>query len=98
LKTALIQGKDIPDFDQQIIYNLLVTKVEVDIAMQEQILVGIRNASREIYRIIGASSIKQFNNASEELEELGLRNELGENESGEIEQFKHIYKAIFSLD
>ena len=88
----MIREKDIPDFDHHIITNILVTKTELDIVMREHILVAIRNANREVYRIIGASSIKQFNNASEELEELGLRNELEE-----INQAKDSYSAIFSL-
>jgi hypothetical protein len=94
LKTALIKGKDIPDFDSHIMNNLLVRKSDLDIVMEEEILIGVRNVYQDIYRIIGVSSLKQFNNASEELEELGLSNELEE-----IDRVKdgRSYNAIFSL-
>ncbi|AMO98930.1 hypothetical protein CAter282_1029 [Collimonas arenae] len=72
--------------------NLLVTTVELNIVRQEEMLIGIRNAKQEIYRVIGASSSKQYNNASEELEDLGLNNELEE-----ADRAKNGYDAIFGL-
>jgi hypothetical protein len=92
LKTALIGDKDIPEFDHDIMANLLITSTELNVVRQEQILLGIRNAKQEIYRVIGASSSKQFNNAAEELEDLGLSNELEE-----ADRAKNGYDAIFGL-
>ena len=92
MKTALVGDKDIPEFDHDIMTNLLIKTVELNVVRQEQILLGIRNAKQEIYRIIGASSSKQFINASEELEDLGLINELDE-----ADRAKNGYDAIFGL-
>jgi len=92
LKTALVGDKDIPEFDHDIMTNLLIKTVELNVVRQEQILLGIRNAKQEIYRVIGASSDKQFVNASEELEDLGLTNELDE-----ADRAKNGYDAIFGL-
>ncbi|MDB5768877.1 MAG: hypothetical protein JWQ61_3691 [Collimonas fungivorans] len=92
MKTALIGDKDIPEFDHDIMTNLLITSTELNVVRQEQILLGIRNAKQEIYRVIGASSSKQFNNAAEELEDLGLSNELEE-----ADRAKNGYDAIFGL-
>jgi hypothetical protein len=92
LKTALIGDKDIPEFDNEIMTNLLIKTVELNVVRQEQMLLAIRNAKQEIYRVIGASGSKQFNNAVEELEDLGLTNELEE-----IDRAKHGYDAIFGL-
>ena len=92
MKTALVGDKDIPEFDHDIMTNLLIKTVELNVVRQEQILLGIRNAKQEIYRVIGASSDKQFINASEELEDLGLTNELDE-----ADRAKNGYDAIFGL-
>ena len=92
MKTALIGDKDIPEFDHDIMTNFLITTVELNIVRQEEMLIGIRNAKQEIYRVIGASSSKQYNNASEELEDLGLNNELDE-----ADRAKNGYDAIFGL-
>lgn len=92
MKTALIGDKDIPEFDHDIMTNLLITTVELNIVRQEEMLIGIRNEKQEIYRVIGASSSKQYNNASEELEDLGLSNELDE-----ADRTKNGYDAIFGL-
>lgn len=92
MKTALVGDKDVPEFDHDIMTNLLIRTVELNVVRQEQILLGIRNAKQEIYRVIGASSSKQFINASEELEDLGLSNELDE-----ADRAKNGYDAIFGL-
>lgn len=92
MKTALIGDKDIPEFDNDIMINLLIKTVELNVVRQEQMLLAIRNAKHEIYRVIGASGNKQFNNAVEELEDLGLTNELEE-----IDRAKNGYDAIFGL-
>ncbi|HWW08096.1 hypothetical protein [Collimonas sp.] len=92
MKTALIGDKDVPEFDHDIMTNLLVRTVELNVVRQEQMLLGIRNAKQEIYRVIGASNSKQFNNAAEELEDLGLSNELDE-----VDRDKNGYDAIFGL-
>ncbi|MFC5475919.1 hypothetical protein [Paraherbaspirillum soli] len=72
--------------------NLLVTIVELNVVRQDEILIAIRNAKQEIYRVIGASNAKQFQNAVEELEDLGLTNELEE-----TDRAANGYDAIFSL-
>ena len=76
MKTALLDGKKPPQFDKQIIANLLLDVAPVDEVRQEKMLVGVRNEAGEIYRLIGATKVNSFNNAVEELEDLGLVDEL----------------------
>jgi len=92
LKTALVGDKSIPEFDKDIMTNLLITIAEEKLVRQEQMLIAVLNAKQEIYRVIGAAERKQFNNAVEELEDLELSNELKE-----IDRVKNGYDAIFGL-
>jgi hypothetical protein len=92
LKTALVGDKSIPEFDKDIMTNLLITTVEEKLVRQEQMLIAVLNAKQEIYRVIGAADRKQFINAVEELEDLELSNELKE-----IDRVKNGYDAIFGL-
>jgi len=93
LKTALVGDYDVPEFDQTIMTNLLVSVVELNIVRQEYKLIGIRNANQEIYRVIGATTDNQYLNASEELEDMGLADDLQEND-----REKNGYDAIYSLN
>ncbi|AIY40362.1 hypothetical protein LT85_1204 [Collimonas arenae] len=93
MKTALVGDKDIPEFDKDIMANLLITIVEEKLVRQEQMLIAVVNAKQEIYRVIGAADRKQFINAVEELEDLELSNELDE-----IDRAKNGYDAIFGLN
>jgi hypothetical protein len=93
LKTALVGDYDVPEFDKTIMTNLLVSVVELNIVRQEYKLIGVRNANQEIYRVIGAATENQYINASEELEDMGLVDDLQEND-----REKNGYDAIFSLN
>jgi hypothetical protein len=44
-------------------------------------LIGVRNDDGEIYRLIGATKVNSYNNAVEELEDLGLVDELKDAEA-----------------
>lgn len=76
LKTTLLEGKKPAKFDKDIIGNLLLNHATVDEVRQEKMLIGIRNESGDIYRLIGATKLNSFMNAVEELFELGLVDEL----------------------
>jgi uncharacterized protein YutE (UPF0331/DUF86 family) len=78
LKTALLDGIQPPKFDKQIIGNLLLDVAPADEVRQEKMLIGVRNDDGEIYRLIGATKVNSYNNAVEELEDLGLVDELKE--------------------
>lgn len=76
MKTALIDGIAPAKIDKQIIANLLLDVASVDEVRQEKLLVGVRNEAGEIYRLIGAPKANNYTNAVEELEDLGLVDEL----------------------
>jgi hypothetical protein len=80
LKTSLLDGKKPPHFDKSIIGNLLLTVATPDEVRKEKMLIGVRNDDGEIYRLIGATKINSFMNAVEELDDLGLVNELQDTE------------------
>jgi hypothetical protein len=80
LKTALLDGMKPAKFDKHIIGNLLLDVASVDDVRQEQMLIGVRNETGEIYRLIGASKLNSFMNAVEELFDLGLVDELQDTE------------------
>ena len=67
MKTALIDGKHIANFDKNIIGNLLLNVATHDDVRAEKMIVGIRNEAGEIYRIIGATKLNSYMNAVEEL-------------------------------
>jgi hypothetical protein len=76
LKTTLIAGVKPPEFDKQIVTNLLLDHVTEDEVRQQKLLIGIRNDDGAIYRLIGATRHNSFTNAIEELFDLELVDEL----------------------
>lgn len=76
MKTSLLDGKKPAKFDKHIIGNLLLDVATPDVVRQEKLLIGVRNEDGEIYRLIGATKPNSYNNAVEELEDLGLVDEL----------------------
>ncbi|HEU4775786.1 MAG TPA: hypothetical protein VFS95_03110 [Telluria sp.] len=80
MKTSLLDGKSPAKFDKHIIGNLLLTVASPDEVRKEKMLIGVRNEDGEIYRLIGATKINSFMNAVEELDDLGLVNELQDTE------------------
>jgi hypothetical protein len=80
LKTALLDGITPAKIDKQIIGNLLLEVATADEVRQEKLLIGVRNEAGEIYRLIGAPKANNYTNAVEELEDLGLVDELQEDE------------------
>ncbi|MET0267456.1 MAG: hypothetical protein ABW202_17805 [Duganella sp.] len=76
MKTALLDGVTPPKFDKQIIGNLLLNVATPDEVRQEKLLIGIRNDDGDVYRLIGATKPNSYMNAVEELEDLGLVDEL----------------------
>ncbi len=91
MKTALLDGKTPANFDKNIIGNLLLDVASTAAVRQEKMLIGVRNEAGEIYRLIGATKVNSFNNAVEELEDLGLVDELKQAEAP-----NDGYDAIFS--
>ena len=91
MKTALIEGKKPAHFDKHIIGNILLDVAPLDEVQQEAMLIGVRNEAGEIYRLIGATKLNSFMNATEELLDLGLVDELQDNE-----EQKEGCDAIFS--
>jgi hypothetical protein len=91
LKTSLIEGKKPAHFDKHIVGNILLDVAPADEVKQEAMLIGVRNEAGEIYRLIGASKLNSFMNASEELLDLGLTDELQD-----LEEQKEGCDAIFS--
>lgn len=91
MKTALLDGKTPANFDKNIIGNLLLDVASAAAVRQEKMLIGVRNEAGELYRLIGATKVNSFNNAVEELEDLGLVDELKQAEAP-----NDGYDAIFS--
>ncbi|HEU4375371.1 MAG TPA: hypothetical protein VFS02_17880 [Telluria sp.] len=83
MKTALLDGKTPAKIDKLIIGNLLLDVASSDEVRKEKMLIGVRNEAGEIYRLIGATKANSFMNAVEELEDLGLVDELKETETPE---------------
>ena len=83
MKTALLDGKAPAKIDKQIIGNLLLDVASSDDVRKEKMLIGVRNEAGEIYRLIGATKANSFMNAVEELEDLGLVDELKNTEAPE---------------
>jgi hypothetical protein len=77
VKTALIEGHDVPEFDRDIVTNLLMKTAGLEAVKKEQQLVAVKNAKNEIYRVIGVTGTNSFVNATEELADLGLIGEPG---------------------
>ncbi|WP_027864939.1 hypothetical protein [Massilia alkalitolerans] len=91
MKTSLIEGKKPAHFDKHIIGNILLDVAPLDEVKQEAMLIGVRNEAGEIYRLIGATKLNSFMNASEELLDMGLVDELEDRE-----EQKEGCDAIFS--
>ena len=80
MKTSLIEGKKPAHFDKHIIGNLLLDVAPLDEVKEEPMIIGVRNEAGEIYRLIGATKLNSFMNATEELLDLGLVDELQDTE------------------
>jgi len=91
LKTTLLEGKKPSHFDKHIIGNILLDVATEEEVRQHKMLIGVRNESGEIYRLIGAAKLNNFMNAVEELIDLGLVDELQD-----TEELKEGCDAIFS--
>lgn len=81
MKTALLDGTTPAQIDTQIMANLLLDVASASLVRQEKMLIGVRNEHGEIYRLIGATKANSFMNAVEELEDLGLVDELKDTET-----------------
>lgn len=92
MKTALIATEAGAKFDKNITNNLLLETAGEDAVRKETLIIGIRNESGKIYRIIGAPALKNYMNAVEELLDLGLVDELQD-----AEKSVDGYDSIFSL-
>jgi len=91
VKTALIEGKQPAHFDKHIVGNILLDVAPPDEVLKEKMMIGVRNETGDIYRLIGATKVNSFMNAVEELIDLGLVDELQD-----TEEPKDGYDAIFS--
>ncbi|WP_426116657.1 hypothetical protein [Massilia sp. PWRC2] len=83
MKTALLDGITPAKIDQQIMANLLLNIASADEVRQEKLLIGIRNEAGQIYRLIGAAKANNYTNAVEELEDLGMVDELTDTDGTE---------------
>ncbi|HEY1044184.1 MAG TPA: hypothetical protein VGE60_09995 [Telluria sp.] len=76
MKTVLLEGKKPADYDKTIIANILLEQASEAEVRKEKMLIGLRNEDGEIYRLIGATKPNSFMNAVEELDDMGLEDEL----------------------
>jgi len=83
VKTSLIDGKKPAHFDKHVIGNILLDVAPLTEVQEEAMLIGLRNESGEIYRLIGATKLNSYMNAVEELLDLGLVDELENTEDQE---------------
>ena len=83
MKTALLDGITPAKIDQQIMANLLLNIATADEVRQEKLLIGVRNEAGQIYRLIGAAKANSYTNAVEELEDLGMVDELKDSDGTE---------------
>lgn len=83
MKTALLDGVTPAKIDTQIMGNLLLNIASADEVRQEKMLIGVRNEQGEIYRLIGAAKAHSYTNAVEELEDLGMVDELKDSDGTE---------------
>lgn len=90
LKTALLEGIKPAKFDKHIAGNLLLDVASPDEVRAEKMLIGVRNESGEIYRLIGATKLNSYMNAVEELFDLELVDELQD-----VEETRDGCDAIF---
>lgn len=83
MKTALLDGVTPAKIDTQIMGNLLLDIASADEVRQEKMLIGVRNEAGAIYRLIGAGKANSYTNAVEELEDLGMVDELKDSDGPE---------------
>lgn len=76
MKTALIQAKEVSQFDGEILQKLKTNTVDISAVKKERMIVGIRNEQREIYRVIGITGLDVFLDAIGDLGSLNLVDEL----------------------
>ena len=76
MKTVLLEGKKPANFDKTIIANILLEQASEAEVRNEKMIIGLRNEDGEIYRLIGATKPNSFMNAVEELDDMGLEDEL----------------------
>jgi hypothetical protein len=76
LKTVLLEGVKPANYDKTIIANILLEQASEPEVRNEKMLIGLRNEDGEIYRLIGATKPNSFMNAVEELDDMGLEDEL----------------------
>lgn len=76
MKTVLLAGKKPADYDKTIIANILLEQASEAEVRKEKMIIGLRNEDGEIYRLIGATKPNSFMNAVEELDDMGLEDEL----------------------
>lgn len=91
MKTALLEDAKPAKFDKDVVGNILLDVAPADEVRQEKMLIGLRNETGDIYRLIGAAKANNFMNAVEELVDLGLIDELQD-----TEEPQDGYDAIFS--
>jgi hypothetical protein len=80
LKTVLLEGKKPANYDKTIIANILLEQASEAEVRKEKMIIGLRNEDGEIYRLIGATKPNSFMNAVEELDDMGLEDELEESD------------------
>lgn len=76
MKTVLLEGKTPANYDKTIIANILLEQASEAEVRKEKMIIGLRNEDGEIYRLIGATKPNSFMNAVEELDDMGLEDEL----------------------
>lgn len=76
MKTVLLEGKKPANYDKTIIANILLEQASEAEVRKEKMIIGLRNEDGEIYRLIGATKPNSFMNAVEELDDMGLEDEL----------------------
>ncbi|MQQ99731.1 hypothetical protein [Glaciimonas soli] len=72
MTTALISKVATAAFDEIIMERLLLKTTEVNTVKNADFLIGLVNDKQEVYRVIGAYTKKQYDNACEELDDYGL--------------------------
>ncbi len=80
MNTTLLEDKKPAHFDKHIIGNLLLDAASPDEVRDEPMVIGVRNEAGDIYRLIGAATLNSYMNAVEELFDLGLVDELQDDE------------------
>ncbi|RJG08446.1 hypothetical protein [Massilia cavernae] len=90
LKTTLLEGAKPAKFDKQITGNLLLENASPAEVRAEKMVIGVRNETGDIYRLIGATKANSYMNATEELADMELIDELQD-----VEETREGCDAIF---